>query len=327
MKNKFNILLWLIGFFLLAFFPKFFGIYYTNILVTMAIFSVYALSVNMLLGYTGLLSFGQAMFFGFGGYGTALSLTHIEGIGLLSAIGLGVLAAVALALILSPLMVRVSGTAFAMLNLAFGQLMYVLALKLYNITGGEDGIANFPVPGLFAESLKNSPEHFYYVAIMILGISAWLMWYVTKTPFGQIQTGLRENANRISYLGYRVPQSKAVIYVLSALFAGVAGSVHSLFHNMVSADGSLGIVMSFEPIIAIMIGGVGSFFGPITGVVIFQVVDEFILRYLQSTELVMGAILIFVIMFMPMGFAGMYEITREKIRKRQKLDVKVEKAS
>ena len=120
MKNKVNIVIWVIGLVFLAVFPKVFGIYYTNIMVTLAIFSVFALSVNMLLGYTGLLSFGQAMFFGFGGYGTALALTHIEGIGVLPAIGIGVLASVVLALILSPLVVRVSGTAFAMLHLALG---------------------------------------------------------------------------------------------------------------------------------------------------------------------------------------------------------------
>lgn len=327
MKNKVNVALWLIGFAFLALFPRLFGIYYTNIMVTLAIFSVFAVSVNMLLGYTGLLSFGHAMFFGFGGYGTALALAHIEGIGLLPAIGIGVLAAFLLALVLSPLVVRVSGTAFAMLHLAFGQLMYVLALKLYTITGGEDGIANFPVPGVFTESLKGSPEHFYYLAMVILGISTWLMWFITKTPFGQIQLGIRDNAKRIDYLGYKVPQSKAVIYVLSALFAGVAGSVYGLFHNLVSVDGSLGIGMSFAPIISVMIGGVGSFFGPILGVVIFQLVDELILRYTESTELVMGVILIVVVMFMPKGFVGLFGMLSGKVRGRGIPKAEKEKAS
>ena len=109
--------------------------------------AVYAVSLNVLLGYTGLLSFGHAMFFGAGGYGTALALKHIDGIALLPAVGIGFLSASVLALILCPLVVRVSGTAFAMLHLAFGQLMYVLALKLRGITGGEDGIGNFPDPG------------------------------------------------------------------------------------------------------------------------------------------------------------------------------------
>lgn len=327
MNKKVTIVVWVALLVILAFFPKLFGIYYTNMVVTFAIFSVYAVSLNMLMGYTGLLSFGHAMFFGFGGYGTALALKHIEGIGLFPAIGLGALASVVLALILCPLVVRVSGTAFAMLHLAFGQLMYVLALKLYTITGGEDGIANFPVPGLFTESLKNSPEHFYYLAMIIMGLCIGLMWFLTKTPFGQIQVGIRDNEKRIDYLGFKVPQSKAVIYTLSALFAGVAGSMYGLFHNLVSADGSLGIAMSFAPIVSIMIGGVGSFFGPIMGVAIFQLVDELILRYTESTELVMGIILIAVVMFMPMGFMGLLKMLKGKVVARFTSKAKMEKVS
>lgn len=326
MNNTTKIILWLIGIIFLAFIPKLFGVYYMNMVITLVIFSVFAVSLNMLMGYTGLLSFGHAMFFGFGGYGTALALKHIEGIGVLPAIGIGILAAIVLAAILCPLVVRVSGTAFAMLHLAFGQLLYVLALKLYGITGGEDGIANFPVPGLFIENMKSSPEHLYYLVMIILGLCLWLMWFVTKTPFGQIQVGIRDNATRIDYLGYKVPQSKAVIYVLSATFAGVAGSLYGLFHNLVSADGSLGIGMSFAPIVSIMIGGVGSFFGPIVGVAIFQLVDELILRYTESTELVMGVILILVVMFMPTGFMGLFRMLVVKVKGQFGSQAKMEKS-
>jgi len=326
-KKITSIILWVVFGAILAFFPQLFGVYYTNMVVTLAIFSVFALSLNMLMGYTGLLSFGHAMFFGFGGYGTALALKHIPGIGILPAIGLGILAAVALGLLLSPLVVRVSGTAFAMLHLAFGQLLYVLALKLYPITGGEDGLANFPVPGLFTESLKTSPEHMYYLAIIIMGICVWLMWFLTKTPFGQIQVGIRDNAKRIDYLGFKVPHSKAVVYTLSALFAGAAGSLYGIFHNLVSADGSLGIGMSFAPIVSIMIGGVGSFFGPIMGVFVFQLVDELILRYTESTELVMGVILVAVVMYMPMGVMGLINLVKLKIKARFAPKAEMEKAS
>ncbi len=327
MNKTIKIILWLVVLILMIFIPRLFGIYYTNMVVSFAIFSVYAVSLNMLLGYTGLLSFGHAMFFGMGGYGTALALTHIDGIGVFPAIGIGAMAAIALALVLSPLVVRVSGTAFAMLHLAFGQLMFVLALKLYKVTGGEDGIGNFPVPGLFTESLKNSPEQFYYLAMIILGVCTWLMWFITKTPFGQIQIGIRDNAKRIDYLGYKVPQTKAVVYTLSAMFAGVAGSLYSLFHNLVSADGSLGLGMSFTPIIATMIGGVGSFFGPILGVAIFQGIDELILRYTESTELVMGVILILVVMFLPRGFMGLFNSLKLRWKARSAGKTEMEKMS
>jgi branched-chain amino acid transport system permease protein len=309
MNKTTKTILWLVLLVILLFYPKLFGIYYTNIFVTFAIFAAYAVALNVLLGYTGLLSFGHSIFFGAGGYGTALALKHIEGLSLFPAIGIGFLAAIVLALVLSPLVVRVSGTAFAMLHLAFAQLLYVLALKLRNITGGEDGIGNFPIPdfnipGLISIPLKGEPANFYYLALVIIGISLWLMWFFTKTPFGQIQVGIRDNAKRIDYLGYKVPQTKAVIYVVSGAFSGLAGAMYGLFHNLVSADGSLGMGIAFAPIIAAMVGGVGSFFGPIWGTAIFQIIEEVVIRFTDRVELVMGVILVLVIMYAPTGLAG-----------------------
>ncbi|MDI6754609.1 MAG: branched-chain amino acid ABC transporter permease [Thermodesulfobacteriota bacterium] len=300
----------------LAVYPKLFGIYYTNVFVTFAIFALYAVTLNLLLGYTGLLSFGHAMFFGAGGYGTALVLTHMKGVSLSMALMTGFLSAVGLALILCPIMVRVSGTAFAMLHLAFGQLMYVLSLKLRSITGGEDGIGGFPIPsftipGIVFVNMK-APENFYYFAIAVLGASIWMLWFFTKTPFGSIQVGVRDNAMRIDYLGFKVPQTKAVVYIVAGGFAGVAGSISAMFHNLVSADGALHILNSFVPVMMTMIGGIGSFFGPIWGAAIFQVIEELTSRYTQRVELVVGLILILVIMFTPMGFVGILRSIKQK---------------
>lgn len=308
---------WLMTAILLAAIPTVFGPYYTNVFVSFAIFSVFTVSLNLLLGYTGLFSFGHAMFFGAGGYGTALALKHISGLALLPAVAAGVLAAVVLALVLCPIVVRVSGTAFAMLHLAFAQVMYVLALKLRGITGGEDGIGNFPIPplniaGRVSIPMKDSPENFYYFAIAILALSLWLMWFFTKTPFGQIQLAVRENAKRVDYLGFKVPQTKAVIYLVSAAFAGVAGSLYGLFHNLVSADGALGALVSFAPIINIMIGGIGSFMGPILGTAIFQIIEELASRYTDRVELVLGLIFVIVIMYAPMGVLGTAKMLKEK---------------
>ncbi len=317
MKTFVNRFGWIAVLCVLAAIPSVLGAYYTNLFVTFAVFAVFSVSLNLLLGYTGLFSFGHAMFFGAGGYGTALALKHISGIALLPAFGAGVLAAALLALILCPIVVRLGGTAFAMLHLAFSQVMYVLALKFRGITGGEDGIANFPIPpltipGVASFPMKDSPENFYYFAIGILGLSLWLMWFFTKTPFGQIQLGIRENAKRVDYLGFKVPQSKAVIYVVSAAFAGVAGSIYGLFHNLVSADGSLGALVSFAPIINIMIGGIGSFLGPVLGTAIFQIIEELVSRFTDKVELVMGLTQVLVILFAPMGVLGMIRTLKQK---------------
>jgi branched-chain amino acid transport system permease protein len=300
----------------LLFYPALFGIYFTNVFVTFAIFALYAVSLNLLLGFTGLLSFGHAMFFGAGGYGTALALTHIKGLGLFPALLIGVAAAVVLALILCPLMVRVGGTAFSMLHLAFGQLMYVLALKLRGITGGEDGVGGFPIPplsipGIGTIPMKN-PSNFFYFAIVVLGVSIWVLWFVTKTPFGSVMVGVRDNPGRVAYLGFRVPQTKAVVYLLSGAFAGVAGSIYALFQDLVSADGALHIANSFAPVMMTIIGGVGSFFGPIFGAAIFGLISELTSRYTERVELVVGLILILVIMYFPFGFMGALQFVRTK---------------
>jgi len=309
---------WLCGggiLFLLLFYPKLFGIYYTNLFLTFAIFAVYSVSFNLLLGFTGLFSFGHAMFFGVGGYGTALALKHISGLPLLAAVFAGMLAAAVFALILCPIVIRVSGAAFAMLHLAFGQLMFVMALKLRGLTGGEDGIGGFPIPplsipGLFSIDMK-SPENFYYFALLILGVSLGIMWFFVKTPFGQVIVGIRDNVKRVEYLGYQVPQSKAVVYTVSAAFAGVAGSIFALFQNLISAS-ALGILTSFAPIVNTLVGGMGSFFGPIWGSAIMEVLLEITTRYTERVELVQGLILILIIMFFPRGFIGLIQLLKQR---------------
>lgn len=292
------------------------GIYYTNFIIVIAVFSVFSVSYNFLLGFTGLFSFGHAMFFGIGGYGTALALKHINGLPLLASVGMGLLASVVLALILCPIVVRVSGTAFAMLHLAFGELMYVLALKFRNITGGEDGVGGFiipplNIPGLVSIDMK-APTNFYYFAISVLAISLGLMWFFTKTPFGQIQTGVRDNVKRIDYLGYKVPQTKAVVYVISAAFAGVAGAIYGLFQNLVSSDGSLSIGISFAVVINTVVGGVGSFSGPIWGTAIMQILQELITRYTERVELVQGMVLVLTILFAPQGLTGLIALIKQR---------------
>jgi branched-chain amino acid transport system permease protein len=213
-------------------------------------------------------------------------------------------------------MVRISGTAFAMIHLAFGQLMYILALKLRSVTGGEDGIGGFPIPpfsipGLFSMNMK-SPENFFYFAVIVLGASLWILWYFTKTPLGSIQVGIRDNPMRVDYLGFKVPQTKAVIYIVSGAFAGVAGSIYALFQNLISADGAFHIMASFAPVMITMVGGVASFFGPIWGSAIFQIIEELTSRFTERVELVVGLILIAVIMFAPLGFMGLVGFVKQK---------------
>lgn len=302
---------------LLALLPHFVGLYFANVVVHFAIFALYAVSFNLLLGYTGLFSFGHAMFLGTGGFATALALVHIKGLSIWAALFCGFFASAVLALILCPIMARVSGTAFAMLHLAFSMLIYTLALKLRNITNGEDGISGFPIPslnipGVISFDLKDT-TNFYYFALVVIGISLWLLWFLTKTPFGQLMVSIRDNAKRVAYMGFKVPHTKALIYVISGSFAGIAGSILALFQNVIAPDLALGPGTSFQVILITMVGGAGSFFGPIWGSAIFTILHEFTSRYIKEVEMLLGAVLIVVMLYFPKGFAGLLELIRKKV--------------
>jgi branched-chain amino acid transport system permease protein len=222
----------------------------------------------------------------------------------LGALGSGIFLAALLAAVLSPLIVRTSGTAFAMLHVAFSSLLYMMALKLRGITGGEDGIGGFPIPDFFYIDMKNT-ANFYYFAVVVLGIASWLMWFITKTPFGQVMVGIRDNPKRINYLGFRVPQSKALVYILGGAFAGVAGAIYAIFQNLIAVD-AFGVINSFLPVLMTMVGGAGTIIGPILGAFFFQILEEAASRFTDRVELVVGLILIIIVMFAPTGFMGYY---------------------
>ena len=306
----------MVGLAILAIYPQVVGIYYTNVFVGFAIFALYAVTLNLLLGYMGVLSFGHAMFFGVGAYCTALALTHIQGFPLLLALLVGGLAGAMLALILSPLLVRVSGTAFAMLTLAFGQLIFVLALKFREVTGGEDGVGgyatpSFNIPGVVSIDMTDQ-INFYYFAVAVIIICLWVLWFYTKTPFGSLVVGVRDNAMRIDYLGFRLSQTKAVNLIVSGCFAGIAGAIYALFQNLVSTLGVLDIGTSFAPILMAYIGGLGSFFGPIVGSAILHVLEDVTFRITEQIELVNGLVFILVVLYAPMGIVGLLRQAKAK---------------
>lgn len=317
MRNKLH--KWILGvvvIIVLAVLPRVFSIYYINFIVAFAIFSLYAVTLNLLLGYMGVLSFGHAMFFGVGAYTTALALTHIQGFPLLPAVLVGGVAGALLALILCPLLVRVSGTAFAMLTLAFGQLIFVLALKYREVTGGEDGIGGYSVPPLSIPGVVSidmmDQINFYYFAITVVLVCLFILWFYTKTPFGSLVVGVRDNAMRLDYLGFNLPQTKAINLIVCGAFAGIAGAVHALLMKLVSTVGVLDINTSFVPIMMVYIGGVGSFFGPIIGSGVFHVLEDLVIRFTERIGLVNGAIFILVVLFAPLGVVGLFKSAKEK---------------
>ncbi len=313
------IIAWIIGLIIAIVLPHVVGIVYTNVVVTFMMDATFALTINLLLGFTGLLTFGHAMFFGIGGYAAALALTHIPGFPLIGVIFFSAIAALVLGLIVAPLLARVTGTAFAMLTLAFGQLLYVICLKFREITGGEDGIAGYDTPPIhlgFTNIDITDPTNFYYFALVVMGLLTFFMWWLTKTPFGTVMVGIRDNALRVEYLGYRVKHSKATVLIISGTVAGVVGGVYALFHNLVSTDGVLTIFVSFYPLMAAYIGGVASFFGPILGAAILHILDELTSRYTERVDLVNGIVFILVVMYAPYGAIGIWWSIKARLFKK-----------
>jgi branched-chain amino acid transport system permease protein len=322
-------IIWIIALTFIIIIPHVVGIVYTNVIVAVMMSAVFALTVNLLLGYTGLLSFGQAMFFGVGGYAAALALTHIPAFPLIGVIFISGFAAFLLGCIVAPLLVRVTGTTFAMMTLAFGMLIYVICLKYREITGGEDGIAGYPIPPInlgFTNVDITDPINFYYFAVIVLGLVSLFMWWLVKTPFGTVMIGIRDNALRVEYLGYKVKHSKALVIIISGTLAGIVGGVYALFHNLVSTDGLMTIFISFTPIMAAYIGGIGSFFGPILGACLLDVLGEFTSRFTERVDLVEGIVFILVVMYAPKGAVGVWESIKEwflkKIWKVKTKDIK-----
>jgi len=292
--------------------PKVLGIVNTGILTNLIIWTVLAVSLNMLLSYTGLLSFGHAIFFAAGAYATAIMLTNFDNLSLWLVLISGGVAAGLVALILSPMLVRARDTAFTMLTLAFGQLMFVICLKFRELTGGEDGLAAFPIPSLklpMGVSLDLTDYLvFYYFALILMSTCIMLMWFITKTPFGNLMIGIRDNQNRIAFLGYNVPLTKALIFVFSAFFAGIAGSTFALYQNVVSTDGVANLRVSFLPLMAILIGGIGTFSGPMIGMLLLLLLEQTVARFTSHVEFVSGLVFIFFILYLPGGLAWYWRV-------------------
>jgi len=314
-KTKAKWIFWLVVILVGLLIPHVLGIVKTNMVVELAIAAMFAVSLNLLLG-SGLMSFGHSLFYGTGAYATALALLHLGELPLIPVIIFGGLASALVALILSPLLVRVTGTALIMLTLALSQLMYVVCLKFREVTKGEDGLTGFPIPRLNIPGIGSldmeDPTIFYYFTMVVVAICIWLMWFLTKTPFGQIMVGMRDDQERVEHLGFWVPGSKTIVFFISAFFAGVAGALFGLFQAVVAVDSVLHILVSFTPLMAILIGGAGTFIGPILGSAILLLVEELAVTYTEQIELASGLVFILVVLYAPRGAMGLYNKLKDK---------------
>jgi branched-chain amino acid transport system permease protein len=228
----------------------------------MLVFAIFAIGYDIAFGYTGLLSFGHAAFFGLGAYGTGLTLIHLS-IPAPLAILIGTMISLLVAFPIGYLSIRRRGIYFAMVTLAFAQMIYFIAFKWRSLTGGDDGLHGVPRPPLGFIDLRSELVLYYFILFFFI-LSIILGIRIIKSPFGRTLECLRENEERARSIGYNPTRYKLISFIISAFFAGLAGGLYALLQNFVPLF-SLGLDISGDVVLMTLIGGMGTLYGPIMG--------------------------------------------------------------
>ena len=262
------------------------------------IFAIFGLGLNLLLGYTGLLSFGQSTFFGSAAYVAGWLLKHYA-ISVLFALGIGVAVGALSALVVGYLCVQRSGLYFIMLTFALNQLFYFVAYQWTSVTGGEDGMPGVPRPALFGIDFKDPLNYYVFVSVLFL-VTFWLMKRVVESPLGKILVAIRENEVRAEAVGYDVPRFKLLAFVIGGAFSGVAGVLYAMLFGIVPLE-AIGFVTSGNVVFATLIGGSGSLYGPVIGSFVFIWLSESVSTLWARWPLLLGVAFIIVVLFLRGG--------------------------
>jgi branched-chain amino acid transport system permease protein len=286
----------------LILFPFFAPKFQLRMVTEIIILTLFAMTWKMMLNEGGMFSFGHAVYFGLGAYASVLGWLHIPGLSFLSGILLGALASALVAFILGAFLVRMSGTYFALLTLAFNQLIWAIVWKWRDLTGGDDGLGKFPKPDLFGLSMK-SPLTFYYVTLIIIGACLYFCWYFTKTPMGNVALSIKSNEERAKFVGFNVQSTKLIFLTMLGFLAGISGALFAQFQEFI-ATSVIDLGMSTNVLFMAYIGGTGYFWGPLVGSGIFVYLSEYLSSFTNRWELILGLIFIAVVLFAPQGIMG-----------------------
>ena len=276
---------------------------YPVVAIDLACFALFAVSLDLLFGYAGLLSFGQALFWGGGGYVTTilLSRTHVDAA---LAIAVGIVYALVLAAVVGAVAVRRAGIYFAMITLGVAQIQYFSAFQLVDLTGGESGLNLSGRGTLFGLHVENDVVY-YYAVLVLVALAVWFALRVTRSPFGGVLRAMRENEPRAIALGYRVDRYKLAVFTLSGGLAGLAGALYALGNRLVGLE-MVDWHTSGAVVMMTVLGGLGTIVGPIVGAGLFQSLDYFVSKTPigQETSLVMGTIFALCVLLFRRGIVG-----------------------
>jgi len=283
-------------------FPHVLPKFQLRMVTEIVIVALLVMTWKMMLNEAGLFSFGHAVYFGLGAYASVLGWLHINGLSLMSGILLGGLVAGVVGFILSAFLVRMSGTYYALLTLAFNQLVWAIVWKWRDVTGGDDGLGKFPKPDLLGISMRD-PTNYYYLSVVLVGVCLFLCWYFTKTPLGNVMKSIKSNEERTGFIGFNVGASKIIFLVILAFFAGVSGALYAQFQEFIGAS-SIDLVMSTHIIFMAFIGGIGHFWGPLLGSGIYVYLSEYLSHYTDRWELIFGVVVVILVLLAPQGILG-----------------------
>ncbi len=276
---------------------------YPPVAMDVAAWGLFAMSVDLLLGYTGLLSFGHAAFWGSSAYVTGLVAIH-AGVPFPVAILAGMVFAMVIAVPIGYLSVRRTGIYFAMVTLAFAQMIYFVANQWRDLTGGENGLQGIPRSFFGIEAIETDSFYFYYAGLVFVLIGMFVAWRVVHSPFGRVLVAIRDNPARARALGYDVERYKIVAFVISAGLAGLAGGVFAISHGFASLQ-ELNWTTSGKVVLITVLGGIGTLWGgPVGAAIVVQLEDWLASSGFEGTGIILGGIFVLIVLLFRHGVWG-----------------------
>jgi len=281
---------------------------YTALGSRVLVLGLAAMSVNFLLGFTGVLSFGHAAWFGLGAYGAGLSLKYLA-LSTPLAVLCGILLGGLCGAILGLLIVRRRGVYFAMVTIAFGQVFYYIAFQWSSLTGGDDGLRGFarqPIDlGFFKLDILTNANVFYYFVLFCFALAIGAMGYILRSPFGRTMIAIRENERRARFLGIPIERHIWIAFSLSCFFMGFAGALYALVNNFADPRG-LHYSQSGDFVMMAVMGGMRSFWGPLLGATVFVVLQDYLSSVTVNWMSFVGLLFVLVVLFFPRGLLGFF---------------------
>jgi len=308
----------------LALVPQVVDLYQTQLLTYGLIAAIAALGFNLLLGYTGLLSFGHSAFFGIGAYTIAFLLRYlnIHSMELYLAIGLVVVALTSV--LFGYICVRHTRIFFGILTLALSQVLYSLALKLFWVTGGTDGLRVARPSLLFglitfsgAGSFQRFIQTYYYYVLALFAVSVVILWVIVHSPFGKALQAIRDNETRAAFLGLRIRRFRLIAFTISGTFTGLAGILWAPLNGLATPD-VLYWTFSGEIVFTALLGGFRSFAGPIVGGIVFTYLKTYAVATTEYWQALLGAVLVLLVILLPTGIVGALSQLAAKITSKAK---------